>query len=136
PEENRHFGWVELTNFGTNEIELLGWRFAEDYSFARAITITNSTRLRPRESVVIAERLDKARFGSWWGAKRLPEDFKLYTYGGFGLDNFGGAFLLWNPAAMNPYSETVAAVTWGGSVPGISYECEQLGCEGNTCVFA
>jgi hypothetical protein len=128
--ENRVFGWVELTNFDTNTIDLTGWRFAEEYSFERAVTITNSIRLAPRESLVIAERLDKVRFGRWWGERELPENFKLHTYSGFGLETNGGAFFLWNTAARDPFTEFVAELTWASSTAGVSYECECLFYEG------
>jgi len=128
--ENRVFGWVELTNFDTNTVDLSGWRFAEEYSFDRAVTITNSIRLAPRESLVIAERLDKVRFGRWWGERELPENFKLHTYSGFGLETNGGAFFLWNAAARDPSTEFVAELTWASSTAGVSYECECLLLEG------
>ena len=132
-EQNRQFGWVELTNFDTNTIDLSGWRFAEEDSFVRAVTITNSLQLRPHESLVIAERLDERRFAEWWGARALPEDFKLHTYSGFGLEPFGGTFYLWNAAARDPRTEFVTAVSWPSSFAGISYECD-FWCFDGICV--
>jgi hypothetical protein len=130
PQENRHFGWVELTNFDTNTVDLFGWRFAEENSFAKVVIITNELRLAPGESVVLAERLDQTRFARWWGTNTLPENFKLYTYSGFGLETNGGAFILWNAAARDPHSEVVAGVSWAGSTQGVSYECEHTLVEG------
>src|SRR5688572_2676908 len=111
-DENRHFAWVELTNQDTNTVNLLGWRFAEEYSFLRAHTITSNLTLRPSESVVLAERLDERRFAAWWGRAGLPEMFKLYTYTGLGLDTSFGALLLWNAAARDPFTEVVSTLSW------------------------
>lgn len=131
-EENRHFGWVELTNYDTNAVDLFGWRFSESDSFLRAVTVTNHVMLRPGQSLVIAERLDAQRFVNWWGPG-LPSMFNIYTYSGFGLNPGGGTFFLWNAAARDPHAEIVSTVSWAAATPGVSSECETE-CQPGGCV--
>jgi hypothetical protein len=123
-EENRHFDWFELTNYDTNPVNLLGWRFSDEPSFAEAVTITNELRLQPGESAVFAERLNARLFALWWGAESLPTDFKFVTYSGFGLGRFGDELFVWNGAATDP-NDIVATISWAAGSPGVSFECER-----------
>ena len=132
-ENNRHFDWFEVTNFGTNAVNLFGWRFADEPSFGSAFTITNQLAIRPAESVVFAERLDLRLFSLWWGEANLPADLQVSVYSGIGLKSFGDTLYLWNPAAEDPY-DYVATTLWAGATRGVSFECEHicvtgLGCE-------
>jgi len=127
-EENRHFDWFELTNFETNALDLLGWRFSDHAAFARAVTITNALTLQPGESAVFAERLDARLFAAWWGDENLPEGLKLISYSGFGLEYLGDVLYVWTPAATDPY-DYVASVSWAGATAGISFLCERSFCD-------
>jgi hypothetical protein len=127
-EANRHFDWFELTNFDTNTIDLTGWRFSDSLSFERAITITNTLVLRPRESVVLAERLDPRLFSLWWGPDSLPSDLQVRTYSGMGLSAFGEVLYLWNAAASDP-GDFVASVSWAGTTAGVSLVCQRAFCD-------
>jgi len=132
-ENNRHFDWFEVTNFGTNAVNLFGWRFADEPSFGSAFTITNQLAIRPAESVVFAERLDLRLFSLWWGEANLPAELQVSVYSGIGLKSFGDTLYLWNPAAEDPY-DYVATTLWAGATRGVSFECEHicvtgLGCE-------
>lgn len=127
-EQNRHFDWFEVTNFDTNAVDLLGWRFSDHTAFARVFTITNALTLQPGESALFAERLDARLFAAWWGADSLPEDLKLVTYSSFGLGAFGDTLYLWNAAATDPF-DFVASVSWAGATPGVSFECERIYCD-------
>lgn len=132
-DQNRHLGWFELTNYDTNAVDLFGWRFAEEYSFEFAFTITNALALEPGESVVFAQRLNRDRFAAWWGPANLPSPFKLYTFRGFGLNRTGELYL-WNPAALNPYFDVVTSVLWPSSTDGISFECTNFCDPDNGCI--
>jgi lamin tail-like protein/Ig-like domain-containing protein len=123
-DDNRHFDWFELTNYDTNPVNLLGWRFSDDPSFAAAVTITNELTLQPGESAVFAERLNDRLFTAWWGAESLPANFKLVTYSGFGLGWSGDELFVWNGAATEP-NDTVATLAWATSTAGVSFECER-----------
>jgi hypothetical protein len=132
-ENNRHFDWFEVTNFGTNTVNLFGWRFADEPSFGGAFTVTNHLEIRPTESVIFAERLDLRLFSLWWGEANLPRDLQVFVYSGIGLKSFGDTLYLWNPAAEDPY-DYVATALWAGATRGVSFElahkCEpDFGCE-------
>ncbi len=119
--DDRHTDWFELTNFDTNAVNLLGWRLADAPAFARAFTITNALTLQPGESAVFVLHLNAERFAAWWGADSLPESLKLYTYSGFGLEQWGETLYLWNPSALDPF-DPVATVAWAAATPGVSFE--------------
>jgi hypothetical protein len=105
-------------------VNLAGWRFSDQPSFARAYTITNDLVLEPGESAIFAERLDEALFVEWWGRDHLPPNFKLCTYTGFGLGYLGEQLILWNPAATDP-NDSFASVLWAAATLGVSFECER-----------
>lgn len=123
-EGNRHFDWFELTNYDTTAIDLTGWRFSDQPSFARAFVITNTLLLQPGESAVFAERLDERLFGAWWGHDNLPVGLKFCTYSGFGLGYLGEQLFLWNAAAIDPH-DSLATVSWATTTLGVSFECER-----------
>jgi hypothetical protein len=131
-EDNLHFDWFEVTNFDSNAVNLLGWRFSDEPSFVRAVTITNTIWVRPGESIVFAERLDGAMFTRWWGIGCVPAGLQVYSYSGFGLGSFGETLFLWNPVATSPY-DYLATVSWAGATPGVSFEAHQV-CEDGACV--
>jgi hypothetical protein len=124
-EGNRHFDWFEVTNFDTNAVNLLHWRFSDRPSFAGAVTITNALWVRPGESVVFAERLPETLFKNWWGVDSLPADFKFYSYSGFGLAYLGEQLYLWNPAATDPH-DPLATISWAAATTGVSFECDRF----------
>jgi hypothetical protein len=139
-EDNRHFDWFELTNFGTNAVDLTGWRFSDEPSFARAVAITNTMVLQPGESAVFAERLDALLFRRWWGTDSLPPGLQVFAYSGFGLGQFGETLFFWNPAAISPFDYT-ASLSWARALPGVSFvcvrECEEgLGCEDRATAYS
>ena len=99
-----HFGWFELTNCGTNEVNLLGYRYRDGPNLNETSTITNDIVLRPGQSAVFVEFMSAAAFRGWWGAERLPPDLPIITWGGWGLSGQGNDVIhLWNPAATDPY---------------------------------
>jgi len=123
-EGNRHFDWFEVTNFDSNTVNLLHWRFSDRPSFAGAVTITNTLLLRPGESAVFAERLTETLFKNWWGADSLPAGLKFHSYAGFGLGYLGEQLYLWNPAATDPH-DPLATVSWAAAATGVSLESER-----------
>lgn len=132
-EDNQHFDWFEITNFGTNAVDLTGWKFSDEPSFARPFTITNALVIHPGESVVFAERLNLSLFRNWWGWESLPSTLQVCEYSGFGLGAFGETLFLWNPAATDPYDYT-STLSWARALPGVSYECQRFCDEGFGCV--
>ena len=123
-EEQRHFDWFELTNFDTNAVDMLGWRFATEPEFAEAFTIRHPLTLQPGETAVFVEQLDAELFAAWWGADSLPENLQTYSFSGLGLRDEGATLYLWNPGATDPF-DTVTTVSWALATPGVSFECER-----------
>ena len=132
-EDNQHFDWFEVTNFGTNAVDLTGWKFSDEPSFARVFTITNTLVIQPGECVVFAERLNARFFGAWWGPESVPATLQVCEYSGFGLGAFGETLFLWNPAATDPYDYT-STLSWARAIPGVSFVCERFCDEGFGCV--
>lgn len=130
---SRHFGWFELTNCGTNQVNLRGWRFRDAPSILDASVITNDLVMVPGESVVFVESMSAQEFKDWWGADNLPPRLQVVTWGGWGISAQGTDSLwLWNPAATD-VDDAVATATYLAAIPGFSQECasffdEAVGC--------
>ena len=120
-----HYDWFELSNCGTCVVDLRGYRFFDTESFAGAFTITNSILLQPGESVVFVEQMTPEEFQAWWGPENMPSGFRVYTYHGFSLWNFGEALYLWNEGSLD-LRDTVATTSWLRANPGVSLECENF----------
>jgi len=85
-----HADWWELTNFGTNAVDLFGYRFddftdvlgqAQRPHLELAWTITNHVIIQPRETVVFSES-EPDTFRYWWGWANLRPDLQIITYSG------------------------------------------------------
>ena len=116
PSENiapglNHQDWWELTNFGTNAVDLFGYRF-DDFSavlgagsrprLSFAWTNRNHVIIRPGESIVFVESMSPDEFRRWWSAANLPPDLQIITYSGANLGlsgNSADGLGLWNMGA-------------------------------------
>jgi hypothetical protein len=132
-DSSTHYNWFELTNDGTNTVDMMGYRFADSLSFEGAWTITTPLSIRPGESVVFVQEMTPAKFWTWWG----PENglgVQVYTWGGFSLGRYQGNIYVWNGAALDRVDWTSWG-NWAGSptVPGISVECLDQTEEGKGC---
>jgi len=109
---NHHEDWWELTNFGTNDVDLFGYRF-DDLSeisgtdaqprLQYAWVLTNHVVISSGESIVFVENMTPEEFRRWWGGTNLPPSLQIVTYVGGGLsfnndtrDGLG----LWNMGAI------------------------------------
>lgn len=110
--QGSHGDWWELTNFGTNAVNLFGYRF-DDFtmttgedplpSLRYAWVNTNHIIIQPGESVVFVENMLSEEFHRWWGWSNLPPSLQVVTYVGGGLsfsENAGDGLALWNMGAM------------------------------------
>lgn len=92
----------ELTNFGTNSINLENYRFRDNggpedaakLGELWAATRTDAPVIHPGETILFARRVTgllatPEEFRQWWGETRLPADLKIIFYSGFGF-NTGG----------------------------------------------
>lgn len=109
-----HHDWWELTNFGTNIVDLFGYRF-DDFtktsaqasplpSLQYAWVNTNHIFIQPNESIVFVENMSAEEFQRWWGWTNLPPSLQVVTYVGGGYSfssNTSDGLALWNMGATS-----------------------------------
>ena len=135
---NAHHDWFEVTNYGTNAVDLLGYRFSDEFSLAGAVVVTQSMVLQPAESAVFVKNPTADIFIDWWGADQLPPGLKVFPYGGFSLNKNGDALYLWNETAESA-DEAIDARSFSANTIGISqyfdYDFCYYGCDSVGGVF-
>jgi hypothetical protein len=114
-----HQDWWELTNFGPEPVDLMGFKF-DDSSAAIASSVTlspTSLIIAPGESIVFVETLTPDLFRAWWGTG-LDANARVVTYtgSGLGLSGSGDAVNIWNAA-----DTLVDSVTFGQATTGVSF---------------
>lgn len=122
----------ELTNFGTKDHDLTGYRFsdgdggmlgADDNPFSGLV-------IRGHESIVFFESKDNvisaASFRAWWGLESSVRVI-AYTNTGFGLSGIspGDGVRLWSPGATSD-ADVVDSVDFGPAVQGFSFTYDAL----------
>lgn len=126
---NAHHDWFELTNFGTNAINLLGWRFFDAFKLTNALVVTQAMFILPNESVVFSKDMTRPTFIDWWGADQLPPGVKIYPYQGFSLSKDGDKLYLWSNTA-EVREEAIDSVSFAAMYQGISVQFDT-----NECFF-
>lgn len=117
-----HEDWFEITNRGTNAVNLLGYRFSDRFTLDGAHVILAPIVLAPGGSVIVVERLTAAQFVDWWGAERLPPGLPIITFvGGNSFSSFGDELYLWSASAGDAF-DPLAAVAYASALEGISLE--------------
>lgn len=111
PGREEHEDWWELTNFGTNAVDLFGYRFDDFTEISREETLprlqyawvlTNQVIIQPGESIVFVENMTADGFRRWWGWTNLPPALQIITYTGGGYSfsqSNGDGLALWNMGA-------------------------------------
>lgn len=120
-----HHDWFELTNFGTNTVNLNGFRFSDTYTLDGAFTIRENVVIEPQESVVFVKSPSAGPFVDWWGAERLPIGVKLVAYAGFSLSRAGDAIYLWGALAED-VDEVLSSASFPIAQQGASFEFDQI----------
>jgi hypothetical protein len=98
-----HADWWELTNLGTQPVDLTGYRFNDATGGLAAGSVTlPSLTLAAGESMVLVEAISADDFRQWWGAG-LPAGLQIFTYttNGIGLSSSGDSVQLWGPTTTN-----------------------------------
>lgn len=114
----------ELTNFGTNTIDLTGYKF-DDSSSDLAIadpTPFNGLKIGAGESILFVESnftTNEVAFREWWGTN-LPASVRLVFYTGNGLSSGGDGIRLWGPEAQQS-SDVIDSVDFGEAMRGSSF---------------
>jgi hypothetical protein len=127
-----HHDWFEVTNFGTNAVDLLGYRFFDKFTLASALIVTRSMVVQPDESVVFVKNPTANVFIDWWGLDQLPRGLQIFPYGGFSLSKAGDALYLWSATAEDPY-EVIDSLSYATNELGVSlrfdYDLAPFGCD-------
>lgn len=118
-----HSDFWELTNFGTNSLDLTDYKFTDgtgDLEAAQANgDVLDGVTIAPGESVILFEieqNTDPADFLGWWGAANLPVGIQVRMYAEPGLGSGGDGVQLWD-ANDNP----VDSVSFGAATRGTSF---------------
>ncbi len=118
----KHDTWWELTNAGTNAVNLLGYRW-DDYppSLERVTTVTNDLILAPGKSVIFVSTMSPDAFRRWWGEENLPAGLPIITHPGNGLSSSldGDVIYLFNATAITT-NDWICAVGLVAFEPGLS----------------
>ena len=91
--------WVEITNFGTNSLDLSGFRFVASRGLGMdgASVIPDGVVVKSCESILCVENRTREQFIAWWGANNVPHDVQIITWRGWGIDPEGTeAITLWD----------------------------------------
>src|SRR5258706_14091335 len=99
----------ELTNFGTNSVDLTGYIFNDSDATrggdADATTLSGVT-IGPGESIILTQSgttvvVNRDDFINWWGAGNLPANLQVLFYSGNGQSSSGDSIVLWAPSATS-----------------------------------
>lgn len=98
----------ELSNFGTNSIDLTGYVF-NDSDATRGgdanSSVFNGVTIAPGESIILVQSgtaiATRDDFINWWGAAKLPPNLQVLFYSGNGLSASGDSVVLWAPTAAS-----------------------------------
>lgn len=114
----------ELTNFGTNTLNLTGYKFDDsDNNLAAADpTPFDGLSIGPGESILFVQNnvnTNETGFRDWWGAN-LAAGVKMVFYSGNGLSSGGDGIRLWGPNAPDA-ADVVDSVDFGEARRGFSF---------------
>jgi predicted extracellular nuclease len=114
--------WFEVTNKGTNAINITGWKIDDNSdSFASAVALNGVTSIAPGQSVVFIEgdSTTASNFIAAWFGGSAPGGFTIGTYSGSGvsLSNSGDAVNLFDASGNK-----VTGVTFGAATAGTTFD--------------
>ncbi|HUR45820.1 MAG TPA: hypothetical protein VMZ27_08110, partial [Candidatus Saccharimonadales bacterium] len=96
----------ELTNFGTNAIDLSDYRFNDEGGVGGATNIFNDITILGGESIIFAQEAsplctNAAQFKAWWGEANLPTNLQVFFYTGHGFSAIRDAVQLWHVTGVS-----------------------------------
>lgn len=114
--------WWELTNTGTETIDLTNWRFDDDSnSFATAVVLIGVSSLAPGRSAIFidGDATKATEFTNFWFPGGAPAGFQIgyYSGSGIGLSTGGDQVNVFNDAGTE-----LTGVAFGTAVPGQSFD--------------
>lgn len=107
-----HPDFWELTNFGTNTVDLADYRFSDsaglsDQNMAADALMFAGQSIAPSNSIILFQSgngfTNAAQFRSWWGETNLLPGLQIYAYQGQGrgLHSSNDAVQLWRVTATS-----------------------------------
>ncbi|MFO1458286.1 MAG: immunoglobulin domain-containing protein [Verrucomicrobiota bacterium] len=123
-----HADWWELTNFGSDPVDVTGYRFNDSNGgLTNGVVTLDSLVLAAGESVIFFEQSSttglpsEQDFRTWWGAA-LPEGLRVipYSTNNIGLSSSGDSLRLWDPTTTNEH-DPVASADFGAATLGRSF---------------
>src|SRR5689334_18982453 len=101
--------FLELTNFGTNSIDLTGYIFNDSDATRGGDADTATLQgviIGPGESIILVQSgttvvANRDDFINWWGAANLPTNLQVLFYTGNGQSSSGDSIVLWAPTAAS-----------------------------------
>ena len=146
---DKHPDFWELTNYGTNTINLTGYRWSDTDNFAGAPVLANRLPIGPGESIIFVRNNsaavpDAAAFRQWWWGNATggpPAEIAFYAIPG--LDQTGETLYLWDdqgtlidrleyPAVPEYSGISLIADPLGGAI-GVRSEINISGAFRSTC---
>ena len=119
----------ELTNFGTNTVDLNGYRFndadATQGGDANS-SVFSGVSIGAGESIILVQTIDgsgvtnRDDFIAWWGAANLPANLQVLFYAGNGQSSTGDSIVLWDNLATSDL-DYLDRVDFGEAVRGRSF---------------
>jgi hypothetical protein len=115
--------WWELTNFGSDPVDLSGWRFNDSIGgLSDPFVFPEGVFIEPTETMIFVENLTPEEFKGWWGESNFLPDAKIVTYSGSALSfrATGDSVILWNRTATD-VNNTEARFDFGQADVGVSF---------------
>jgi hypothetical protein len=118
----------ELTNFGTNTIDLTGYIFNDSDAIrggdADSATLSGVS-IGAGESIILVQTgttvvNTRDDFINWWGESNLPTNLQVLFYTGNGQSSSGDSIVLWAPTATSD-ADYVDRADFGEAVRGHSF---------------
>lgn len=118
--------WWELSNFGTNALDLTGYRWNDNAGGligGDALPFQGLT-IQPGESILFVETVanistNEAQFRAWWGPS-LGAGVQIRFYTGNGLGSAGDGVRVWAASATSD-ADVVDSVDFGAALRGSSF---------------
>jgi hypothetical protein len=112
--------WVELTNHGTADVDITGWKIDDNsFSFATSLALNGVTSIPAGKSVIFIETAnpgtDIPAFKAFWGSSVDNVAVGSYTGSGIGLGSGGDGVIIFTADGTEIHRVSFGAATTGAS---------------------
>lgn len=116
--------WFELTNFGTTEIDLNGWKMDDNsFDYNVAVALNGISTIKSGESVIFLEvkskggnpEVDVPAFKTFWGSSVNATQVGYYTGSGVGLSSTEDGLIIFDASGTEVTRVSFGAATKGSS---------------------